>query len=126
MADVFTVAHELGHAGYDRISSAAQSFYDKECSLYLVEAPSTMNELLLGQYLMKTNSDKRFRRWVLSTLVGNTYYHNFVTHLREAWYQREVLSIIGAGRAVNAEILNGIFRRNLEIFWGDADRKSVV
>ena len=120
IADVFTVAHELGHAGHDRLCSAAQSFYDRECSLYLVEAPSTLNELLLGQYLLKTNSDKRFRRWVLSTLVGNTYYHNFVTHLREAWYQREVLKIIDAGGSVNAELLNGIFRRNLEVFWGNA------
>jgi oligoendopeptidase F len=120
MADVFTVAHELGHAGHDRLCSAAQSFYDRECSLYLVEAPSTLNELLLGQYLLKTNSDKRFRRWVLSTLVGNTYYHNFVTHLREAWYQREVLKRIDAGGSVNAEVLNGIFRQNLEVFWGDA------
>ena len=48
-----------------------------------VEAPSTMNELLLAHYLLKTNPDKRFRRWVLSNMVGNTYYHNFVTHLLE-------------------------------------------
>ena len=57
---------------------------------------------------------------MLSTLVGNTYYHNFVTHLREAWYQREVLKIIDAGGSVNAEVLNGLFRRSLEVFWGDA------
>lgn len=49
-----------------------------------------MNELLLGHYLLKTSDDKRFRRWVLSNMIGNTYYHNFVTHLLEAAYQREV------------------------------------
>ncbi len=119
MADVFTIAHELGHAAHDRFSSAAQSFYDRECSLYLVEAPSTLNELLLGQYLLETGGDKRFRRWVLSALVGNTYYHNFVTHLLEAWYQREVLRIIDAGGSVNANILNRIFKKNLKTFWGD-------
>lgn len=119
MADVFTIAHELGHAGHDRLCSAAQSFYDTECSLYMIEAPSTMNELLLGQYLLNTNSDDRFRRWVLSALVGNTFYHNFVTHLREAWYQREVLNIIDGGGSVNAAKLNEIFYRSLEIFWGD-------
>ncbi len=87
MADVFTIAHELGHAGHFRLCNGAQSLFDTNVSGYLIEAPSTMNELLLAQDLLRKNTDKRFRRWVLSSLIGHTY-HNFVTHLREAWYQR--------------------------------------
>lgn len=120
MSDVFTIAHELGHAGQSMYSDAAQSYFDCEPSMYLVEAPSTMNELLLANHLAKSSDDKRFRRWVLSSVISNTYYHNFVTHLREAWYQREVYKIIDAGGSVNADILSDIFRRNLELFWGDA------
>ncbi len=120
MADVFTVAHELGHAGQGMYSDEAQSYYDCEPSLYLVEAPSTMNELLLANSLLNNSEDKRFRRWVLSSMISNTYYHNFVTHLREAWYQREVYKIIDAGGSVNADVLNDLFRKNLELFWGDA------
>ena len=120
MADVFTVAHELGHAGHFRHANGHQSLFDTDVSTYFVEAPSTMNELLLAQYLLKTSDDPRFRRWVLSCQIGNTYYHNFVTHLREAWYQREVYKIIDEGGSVNAETLSDIFRKNLETFWGDA------
>lgn len=120
MADVFTIAHELGHAGHFRLFNGAQSLFDTNVSGYLIEAPSTMNELLLAQDLLRKNTDKRFRRWVLSSLIGHTYYHNFVTHLREAWYQREAMNIIEQGGAVNAETLSGIFRKNLETFWGDA------
>lgn len=120
MADVFTIAHELGHAGHFRLCNDAQSLFDTNVSGYLIEAPSTMNELLLAQDLLRKNTDKRFRRWVLSSLIGHTYYHNFVTHLREAWYQREAMNIIEQGGAVNAETLSGIFRKNLETFWGDA------
>ena len=120
MADVFTVAHELGHAGQSMYSDRAQSYYDNEPSMYLVEAPSTMNELLLAHYLTHAKEDKRFRRWVLSSLISNTYYHNFVTHLREAWYQREVYRIIDEGGSVNADVLSDLFRKNLELFWGDA------
>ena len=86
----------------------------------MVEAPSTMNELLLARYLLKTNPDKRFRRWVLSSLIGNTYYHNFVTHLREAWYQREAIKAVEGGEAVSADKLSAIFKKNLDLFWGDA------
>ena len=120
MADVFTIAHELGHAGHFRLCNGAQSLFDTNVSGYLIEAPSTMNELLLAQDLLRKNTDKRFRRWVLSSLIGHTYYHNFVTHLREAWYQREAMNIIEQGGAVNAETLSGIFHKNLETFWGDA------
>ena len=120
MADVFTIAHELGHAGHFRLCNGAQSLFDTNVSGYLIEAPSTMNELLLAQDLLRKNTDKRFRRWVLSSLIGHTYYHNFVTHLREAWYQREAMNIIEQGGAVNAETLSAIFRKNLETFWGDA------
>ena len=120
MADVFTIAHELGHAGHFRLCNGAQSLFDTNVSGYLIEAPSTMNELLLAQDLLHKNTDKRFRRWVLSSLIGHTYYHNFVTHLREAWYQREAMNIIEQGGAVNAETLSAIFRKNLETFWGDA------
>ncbi len=120
MSDVFTVAHELGHAGQSMYGDAAQSYYDCDPSMYLVEAPSTMNELLLANHLLQSSDDKRFRRWVLSSVISNTYYHNFVTHLREAWYQREVYKIIDAGGSVNADILSDIFRKNLELFWGDA------
>jgi oligoendopeptidase F len=120
MSDVFTIAHELGHAGQSMYGDRAQSYYDTDPSMYLVEAPSTMNELLLAHYLTHTKEDKRFRRWVLSSLISNTYYHNFVTHLREAWYQREVYRIIDEGGSVNADVLSDLFRKNLELFWGDA------
>lgn len=120
MADVFTLAHELGHAGHFRACNHAQSIFDTNVSTYFVESPSTMNELLMANYLIKTNPDKRFRRWVLSCMIGNTYYHNFVTHLMEAAYQREVYKVIEEGGSVHAELLSNIMRQTLEKFWGDA------
>ena len=120
MSDVFTLAHELGHAGHFKACNAAQSVLDTDVSNYFVEAPSTMNELLMAHYLLKTNPDKRFRRWVLSNMVGNTYYHNFVTHLLEAAWQREVYKLVDAGGGVQAGTLDRLMRQTLEWFWGDA------
>ena len=119
MADVFTLAHELGHAGHFKSCNSRQSIFDTNVSSYFVEAPSTMNELLMAHYLLKTNPDPRFRRWVLSCMISNTYYHNFVTHLMEAAYQREVYRIVDAGGSVNAETLNRIMKETLQNFWGE-------
>ncbi|MDE6926497.1 MAG: oligoendopeptidase F, partial [Acetatifactor sp.] len=120
MSDVFTLAHELGHAGHFKSCNSSQSIFDTEVSAYFVEAPSTMNELLMAHYLLKTSEDKRFRRWVLTCMIGNTYYHNFVTHLMEAAYQREVYRLVDAGGSVQAETLSNIMRDTLQKFWGDA------
>lgn len=119
MADVFTLAHELGHAGHFKACHSNQSIFASDVSIYFVEAPSTMNELLMAHYLLKTNEDPRFRRWVLSCIIGNTYYHNFVTHLLEAAYQREVYRIVDRGGSVNAQSLNRLMKETLQKFWGD-------
>ena len=119
MSDVFTLAHELGHAGHFRECNNAQGFFDTLVPMYFVESPSTINELLLSGYLEKTSTDPRFRRWVLGNTVGKTYYHNFVTHLLEAAYQREVYKIIDGGGSVQAETLSGIYKDVLTKFWGD-------
>lgn len=119
MSDVLTLAHELGHAGHFKACNFEQSIFDTEVSTYFVEAPSTMNELLMSHYLLKTSDDKRFRRWVLANIVGNTYYHNFVTHLLEAAYQREVYKLVDAGGSVQATTLNKIMKDTLTKFWGD-------
>lgn len=119
MAEVFTLAHELGHAGHFKLCNEAHSIFDTDVSTYFVEAPSTLNELLMANYLLTTNQDKRFRRWVLSSMIGHTYYHNFVTHLLEATYQREVYKILDEGGSVQAETLSQIKREVLEKFWGE-------
>ncbi|MCI7607227.1 MAG: oligoendopeptidase F [Spirochaetales bacterium] len=119
MSDVFTAVHELGHAGHFKAANSSQSILDTNVSSYIVEAPSTINELLLAHSLLKKSDDKRFKGWVLDNIINNTYYHNFVTHLLEAAYQREVYRLIDKGESVQADTLNSIYKGVLEKFWGD-------
>ena len=119
MREVFVLAHELGHAGHFYLSQQNQNIFDSRPSLYFIEAPSTMNEMIMANYLLKQNEEKRFRRWVLSSMISRTYYHNFVTHMLEAHYQREVYKIIDEGGSVHAKKLNELKRETLEKFWGE-------
>lgn len=119
MREVFVLAHELGHAGHFHLSQKNQNILDSRPSLYFIEAPSTMNEMIMANYLLKESDDRRFRRWVLSSMISRTYYHNFVTHMLEAHYQREVYKIIDEGGSVQAKKLNELKRSTLEGFWGD-------
>lgn len=120
MREVFVLAHELGHAGHSFLTSKNQTPINDNLSLYAIEAPSTMNEMLMANYLMKKSDEPRLKRWVIASLVARTYYHNMVTHFLEGYYQREVYKLVDAGKAVQTEDFHRIFKETLEKFWGDA------
>ncbi|MED2750099.1 oligoendopeptidase F [Bacillus thuringiensis] len=119
MRGCFTLAHEFGHAGHFYLANKNQRIMNVRPSMYFVEAPSTMNELLLAQHLLATTDDKRMHRWVILQLLG-TYYHNFVTHLLEGEYQRRVYALAEGGQALTATTLTEIKTNVLSTFWGDS------
>ncbi|PGN53991.1 oligoendopeptidase F [Bacillus thuringiensis] len=119
MRGCFTLAHEFGHAGHFYLANKNQRIMNVRPSMYFVEAPSTMNELLLAQHLLATTDNKRMRRWVILQLLG-TYYHNFVTHLLEGEYQRRVYALAEEGQALTATTLTEIKTNVLSTFWGDS------
>ncbi|TRM11857.1 oligoendopeptidase F [Lentibacillus cibarius] len=119
MRGAFVLAHELGHAGHFYLAGKNQSLVNTSPSTYFIEAPSTMNELLLADHLLANTDDKRMKRWVISSLLG-TYYHNFVTHLLEGEFQRRVYALAEEGTPLTAAVLNEQKKAALENFWGDA------
>ncbi|OLR23272.1 oligoendopeptidase F [Bacillus cereus] len=119
MRGCFTLAHEFGHAGHFYLANKNQRIMNVRPSMYFVEAPSTMNELLLAQHLLATTDDKRMRRWVILQLLG-TYYHNFVTHLLEGEYQRRVYALAEEGQPLTATTLTEIKTNVLSTFWGNS------
>ena len=120
MSQVMTLAHELGHAGQGILTNANQNALSADMSMYFVESPSTANEITMERYLLKNAKDDRERLWVLSTMIGKTYYHNFVTHYLEAAFQREVYRRVEKGESLTADDFNTIFKGKLEEFWGDS------
>lgn len=120
LSDVYTLIHEIGHAGQGILSGENNSILGAEPSLYLIEAPSTFNELLLTESIRRKSEDPREQRFALSNMISNTYFHNFITHLLEAAYQREVYQLIDEGKSFDAAQLSEIKRSVLNKFWGDA------
>ena len=120
LSDVYTLFHELGHAGQGVLSHKDNSNTGARPSLYIIEAPSTFHELMLTDYLKGESDDARTERSVLSMMISKTYFHNFVTHLLEAAYQREVYRLVDAGKSFDANKLSELKREVLEQFWGDS------
>lgn len=119
MRSAFTLAHELGHAGHFMLAGKYQRLSTYRPSLYFIEAPSTLNELLLAQHITDQSDDPRLKRWVILQLM-NTYYHNFVTHLLEGRLQRLVYEAADKDIPITAKSLSEWKGKVLSDFWGDA------
>lgn len=117
MRGVFTLAHEVGHAGHLMLAARNQRLTNARPSMYFIEAPSTMNELLVADHLLAKSNDKRMRRWVILQLL-NTYYHNFVTHLLEGELQRRVYRLAMNDEPITAKLLSELKGEILSSFWG--------
>uniref|UniRef100_UPI000AAA5012 M3 family metallopeptidase n=1 Tax=Bacillus sp. JCM 19041 TaxID=1460637 RepID=UPI000AAA5012 len=116
MRGAFILAHELGHAGHFYLANAHQPFNATRPSTYCIEAPSTMNELFLGNHLLQSTDDPRMKRWVILQFIG-TYYHNFVTHLLEGEFQRRVYAHAEEGAPLTAMLLRKTKQDVLKGFW---------
>lgn len=118
MNEVLVLAHELGHAGHFQLAKK-QSVLSYEPSLYFIEAPSTANEVLTCNTLLKNNQDPGFQAYLISELISRTYFHNMVTHLLEAAFQREVYTRLDNNEYLNGDILCQIKLDIIKEFWGD-------
>ncbi|TWS95570.1 oligoendopeptidase F [Streptococcus sp. sy018] len=118
MNEVLVLAHELGHAGHFQLAKK-QSILSYEPSLYFIEAPSTANEVLTCNSLLKKNQDPDFQIYLISELISRTYFHNMVTHLLEAAFQREVYTRLDNNEYLNGDILCQIKLDVIKQFWGE-------
>ncbi|MBG9986840.1 oligoendopeptidase F [Facklamia sp. DSM 111018] len=117
--EVLVLAHELGHAAHFCLSYKNQLALTPSPSMYFVEAPSTANEVIMCQYLMKQDIDETVKKSLIAEFISRTYFHNMVTHLLEAHFQRKVYQAIDDEQLLNAETLNQFFYDTLKEFWGD-------
>ncbi|MBF0786407.1 MULTISPECIES: oligoendopeptidase F [unclassified Streptococcus] len=118
MNEVLVLAHELGHAGHFQLAKK-QSILNYDPSLYFIEAPSTANEVLTCNTLLKQNQDPAFQAYLISELISRTYFHNMVTHLLEAAFQREVYTRLDKDEYLNGDILCQIKLDIIKEFWGE-------
>ncbi|SFU87957.1 oligoendopeptidase F [Alicyclobacillus macrosporangiidus] len=75
--DMFTLAHELGHAMHYYYSMNAQPFVYANYTIFVAEVASTCNEALLTHHLLETTDDPKMRAYLinhhLETLRGTLF-----------------------------------------------------
>ena len=64
--NVFTIAHEMGHALHSYHSQKAQPQEKAGYRIFVAEVASTVNEVLLLKYLLKKTEDANLKKYLLS------------------------------------------------------------
>ncbi len=118
MRNALTLAHELGHAGQGVMAQRNQRLANTRPTMFFIEAPSTINEILVGNYILSQTNDVRMRRWLLMQFLM-TYHHNFVRHLIEGELQRRTYAMAEKGQPITATVLNKVQGEILSDFWGE-------
>ena len=67
--DISTLAHELGHSMHTYYSCKNQPYQYSSYNIFVAEVASTVNELLLSKYLLKTTEDKNKKLYILNRLM---------------------------------------------------------
>jgi oligoendopeptidase F len=117
LRNALTLAHELGHAGQGVLSQRYQRLANTRPTMFFIEAPSTCNETLVGDYILSQSKDRRRRRWLIMQFL-KTYHHNFVRHLIEGELQRRTYALAEKGQPITATVLNRVQGEILDEFWG--------
>ena len=115
--DVFTLAHELGHSMHSFYTNKTQSYVYSHYKIFVAEVASTVNELLLMKYLLKTTKDKKRRAYIL-----NHYLEQFRgTVFRQvmfAEFEKIIHEKMWNDTPLTAEILNDIYKKLNDKYFG--------
>lgn len=118
--DAFTVAHELGHSMHSFFSSRAQEFVNHSYRIMVVEVASTVNEVLMTMYLLKTETDKKRRAYIL-----NHFLEGFRTTLFRqtlfAEFERKAHELHAAGTPLTSQTLNKIYHDLVALYYEGAE-----
>lgn len=117
MKNMFTLAHEMGHALHTYYSDETQAYRYAQYPIFLAEVASTVNEALLMHYLLENTEDPGQRQVLLnyymeqfrSTLYRQTLFAEFELEVHERMEQ---------GQALQTDDLCGIYRELIEKYYG--------
>lgn len=115
--DVFTIAHEMGHAMHSYYSNKNQCFEKADYVIFVAEIASTVNEVLLIKYLLKTAVGQE-RIYLLS------YYIDMIrtTLFRQtmfAEFEKFSHGVIESGEPLSAEKMTTFYRELNKTYYGD-------
>jgi len=117
MNDVFTLAHEAGHAMHSFYADANLPFHEAGYPIFLAEIASTVNEVLLTWSLLEqTPEEDVLGRFAILDRFAETYFGTVVRQTMFAEYEQRVHALAESGTPLTLNVLNDIYGELYETY----------
>ena len=117
--DVFTIAHEMGHALHSYFSNGNQPYAKADYKIFVAEVASTVNEVLLLKYLLHTTEDKKLKKYLLNyfmDMIRTTLFRQ----TQFACFEQEAHAMAERGEPLNKDNLSDLYYSLNKKYYGDA------
>ncbi|MGJ9383846.1 oligoendopeptidase F [Salipaludibacillus sp. CF4.18] len=116
---LFTLAHEMGHAMHSYYSNKHQPQITAGYTIFVAEVASTVNEVLLINYLLKNAKSEEYRKYLLNHFMDQ-FKGTFFTQVMFAEFEMKTHERAENGESLNAEAFSELYEKLFQEYNGDA------
>lgn len=106
--DVFTLAHEMGHALHSYYTNKTQPYIYSEYKIFVAEVASTVNESLLMMHLLEKTQDKKEKAYLLNHYLEQ-FRGTIFRQVMFAEFEKVVHGKLKDGEALTADSFSNIY-----------------
>lgn len=106
--NMFTLAHEMGHAMHSYFSNETQPFLYSRYKIFVAEVASTCNEVLLMEYLLGRTEDKKERAYLINHFL-DSFKSTVYRQTMFAEYEKITNAMAEQGESLTAEVLKKVY-----------------
>lgn len=115
---LFTLVHECGHGVHSRLSSDHQPQITARYSIFVAEVASTVNEVLLINYLLNNEKDAAVRKHLINHFIDQ-FKGTFFTQVMFAEFEKKTHEMAEKGLPLNVEVFNQTYETLFREYNGD-------
>lgn len=116
--DVFTLAHELGHSLHSHFSNKNNPYQNANYKIFIAEIASTVNELILINYLLNKESDSLMKKYLYNYLLEQ-FRTTMIRQTMFARFELEIYKLIEQNQPISASVLNELYYSINKKYFGD-------
>jgi oligoendopeptidase F len=118
--DVFTLAHELGHAMHSSYSWSNQDYLYSHYTIFLAEIASTVNEILLINYFLDKYKNDNDMTDYLKNHFCEEFRRTIYRQTMFAEFELKIHELAEEGEPLTFEYINKIYRKLNKKYHGEA------
>ncbi|MEH7415376.1 oligoendopeptidase F [Neobacillus drentensis] len=115
---LFTLVHECGHGVHSKLSSQYQPQITAGYSIFVAEVASTVNEVLLINYLLNNEKEPEVRNHLLNHFIDQ-FKGTFFTQVMFAEFEMKTHDMAEKGIPLNVEVFNKTYETLFREYNGD-------